>query len=176
MRNNTLEKPVVVGIDGSRAAIMAAIWAVDEAIARDVPLRLVYVNPADSALPGNGYRIGIAELALRVAANAVADLEKPVKVETVMLTGAASRGFTANALARESRHAGMLCLGSVGMGRLAKTELGSTVTTLTRLAKCPVAIVSKSADARSTHPVAVVVDPSGATAESSLAGALAAAR
>ncbi len=31
---------VVVGVDGSRAAVDAALWAVDEAIARDIPLRL----------------------------------------------------------------------------------------------------------------------------------------
>ena len=33
---------VVVGIDGSRAAGNAALWAVDEAVSRDIPLRLVY--------------------------------------------------------------------------------------------------------------------------------------
>ena len=33
---------VVVGIDGSRAAVDAALWAVDEAVSRDIPLRLVY--------------------------------------------------------------------------------------------------------------------------------------
>lgn len=30
---------IVVGIDGSRAAIQAALWAVDEAVSRDIPLR-----------------------------------------------------------------------------------------------------------------------------------------
>ena len=36
-------KPIVVGIDGSQAAITAALWGVDEAISRSVPLRLVSV-------------------------------------------------------------------------------------------------------------------------------------
>ena len=36
-------KSVVVGIDGSQAAVNAAKWAVDEAISRQMPLRLVYV-------------------------------------------------------------------------------------------------------------------------------------
>jgi nucleotide-binding universal stress UspA family protein len=35
--------PVVVGVDGSDAAIGAAEWAAKEAIHHDVPLRLVYV-------------------------------------------------------------------------------------------------------------------------------------
>lgn len=34
--------PVVAGIDGSETAIRAAQWAIDEAISRSVPLRLVY--------------------------------------------------------------------------------------------------------------------------------------
>jgi nucleotide-binding universal stress UspA family protein len=36
---------IVVGIDGSDAAINAAKWAVAEAISRDVPLRLVHAIP-----------------------------------------------------------------------------------------------------------------------------------
>ena len=38
-------KWIVVGIDGSDAAINAAKWAVTEAISRDIPLRLVYAVP-----------------------------------------------------------------------------------------------------------------------------------
>jgi nucleotide-binding universal stress UspA family protein len=36
-------KSVVVGIDGSQAAVNAAKTAVDEAISRQIPLRLVHV-------------------------------------------------------------------------------------------------------------------------------------
>ena len=36
-------KPIIVGIDGSQAAIVAALWGVDEAISRGVPLRLLSV-------------------------------------------------------------------------------------------------------------------------------------
>ena len=40
-------RSVVVGIDGSHSAIDAALWAADEAVSRDVPLRLVYaIDPA----------------------------------------------------------------------------------------------------------------------------------
>ncbi len=38
-------KSVVVGIDGSQAAVNVAKWAVDEAIDRQLPLRLVHVIP-----------------------------------------------------------------------------------------------------------------------------------
>ena len=36
-------KPIIVGIDGSQAAIAAALWGIDEATSRAVPLRLVSV-------------------------------------------------------------------------------------------------------------------------------------
>ena len=48
-------KCVVVGIDGSSAAVRAARWAVDEVAGTDIPLRLLYVaksipnaNPIDA--------------------------------------------------------------------------------------------------------------------------------
>ena len=97
----------------------------------------------------------------------------------MLLTGPAAKGYAAKVLIRESRYADVLCLGAVGMGRLATTVLGSTATALTRRGKCPVAIVSKPVT--SEEPIAVVVDPSDdgpvtATAASSPAGGSAPAR
>ena len=43
MSPNDAVGTVVVGVDGSKAAINAALWAIDEAISRDVPLRLIHV-------------------------------------------------------------------------------------------------------------------------------------
>ena len=40
--------PIVVGIDGSKHAIRAAVWAVDEAVSRDAQLLLVCVIDPDS--------------------------------------------------------------------------------------------------------------------------------
>lgn len=38
---------VIVGVDGSDSATAAALWAVDEAASRDVPVRLVHaVTPS----------------------------------------------------------------------------------------------------------------------------------
>ena len=53
MRDFPASSPaVVVGIDGSPTAVDAALWAVDEAVSRDIPLRLVY------AIGGGGGREG----------------------------------------------------------------------------------------------------------------------
>jgi hypothetical protein len=46
MDHSSPSAPVIVGIDGSTAALRAALWAVDEAVSRDTPLRLVHVVPA----------------------------------------------------------------------------------------------------------------------------------
>ena len=39
-------KSVVVGVDGSQAAIRAARWAVDEVAGTDIPLRLLHITKA----------------------------------------------------------------------------------------------------------------------------------
>jgi nucleotide-binding universal stress UspA family protein len=140
--SNTPQRFVVVGIDGSQAAIQAAEWAVDEAVSREVPLRLVeviaeQVEPAPFASVGNvRMEVEYAEAALSIAAAAVAADGKPVKVETAIL-----RGDPATALIAESRDAEMVCVGSTGIGRFARALLGSTVAELADAASCPVAII-----------------------------------
>ncbi len=134
--------PVVVGIDGSQAAIQAAEWAVDEAVSRDVPLRLIYVIP-ENAEPAPFAAVGnermeheYGETALRIAAAAVEAAGKRAKVETVIL-----HGDPAVQLVTESRNAAMICVGSTGIGRISKLFLGSTATELAEAAHCSVAII-----------------------------------
>jgi len=135
-------RPIVVGVDGSQTAIEAARWAIDEAVNREVPLRLVHVThqaaqPATLASADNErVHREYGENALRIAYDAVAASRKPVKVETAIL-----RGNPTTALAVESREAHMICVGSVGIGRLSPAVLGSTAAKLARSAQCSVAIV-----------------------------------
>jgi nucleotide-binding universal stress UspA family protein len=143
MRDSTTPQlPIVVGIDGSQAAIQAAEWAVDEAVSREVPLRLVEVitqqaEPAPLMSVGNvRMEIEYAQAALRIAAAAVAADGKIVKVETAIL-----QGDPAAVLLAESRDAAMVCVGSTGIGRFARVLLGSTVAELAEAAHCPVAII-----------------------------------
>ncbi len=150
MRNSDTHKPcVIVGIDGSQAAIQAAEWAVDEAVNREIPLRLIYVmpeqiEPAPFAAVGNermDYEYG--ETALRIAAAAVAASGKAVKVETAILHGDPVTQLVAN-----SQGAAIVCVGSTGIGRIAKMFLGSTATELAEAAHCSVAIIRSQ---RSRH-------------------------
>jgi hypothetical protein len=65
-----------------------------------------------------------------------------VKVETVI-----RRGDVDEALAEESRDASMICVGSVGVGRISRVLFGSTAVSLAARAHCPVAIVRTNSDA-----------------------------
>jgi len=140
--SNASRPSIVVGIDGSQAAIRAAEWAVDEALSREVPLRLIqvipeHVEPAPFAAVGSvPMEREYAETALRIASAEVEAAGKPVKVETAIL-----QGDIAETLVAESRDAVMVCVGSLGIGRFAKALLGSTAAELAEAAHCPVAII-----------------------------------
>jgi len=152
--------PVVVGIDGSHTAIHAALWAVDEAVSRDTALRLVHVidRPTDQ---DDSLEVQAAEAALRAADAAIQETHKPVKVETAIL-----RGKPQTALIEESRAAAMICVGSVGIGRLTRMLLGSTVADLARSAHCPVAIIRTDDASRSLSGcIAVALEDSRGGAE-----------
>jgi nucleotide-binding universal stress UspA family protein len=123
---------VVVGIDGSDAAIKAAVWAVDEAIAGELPLRLVQAVPTAA----NGLEIEYAETSLRAADAAVAATSKAVKVDTAIVAG-----HPRAVLIDESRFAATACVGSIGIGRVARMVFGSTAAALANSAYCPVAII-----------------------------------
>lgn len=132
---------VVVGIDGSRWALNAALWATDEAVSRDVPLRLIYVVE-----PRNGDRfdaqeasrdLARADIAIRQARVALESTEKPVKIEWAVV-----HGEPAAVLLNASDSADMLSVGSFGITHeVGDMRPGSTATALSATARCPVAVI-----------------------------------
>ena len=140
---------VVVGIDGSRAAVDAALWAVDEAVSRDIPLRLVYAidstDNSDTDTEGAARKLASAELAVRYAFTAVESTDKPVKIEVEILQGHPTR-----VLMEASRAAEMLCVGSIGLKHFTEGRVGSTATTLVARAHCPVAMIRRQGGATSS--------------------------
>lgn len=155
--------PVVVGIDGSDAAIDTAQWAAGEALARDVPLRLISVaniprTVMDWELKGPEAEHG--RIALRAASAAVAAMDDRVKIETELLWGPPS-----NALIAESRQAAMVCVGTVGIGWVARAVLGSTAAAVAEHAHCPVAVILPNTRGRAgvENWVAVGIDESPGT-------------
>jgi nucleotide-binding universal stress UspA family protein len=158
MKRTHAPSSIVVGIDGSQAAIHAAEWAIDEAISRGVALRLVHVThiPEAPDTPTDDFRLDVeyAETVLRAAHRAVDATGNAVTVETAVV-----RGRPDAALIDQSRDAEMICVGSVGIGRML---LGSTAAKLAKRAYCPVAIIRCQQDRprSDTDWIAVVVNGS----------------
>ena len=148
MRSADLPSPaVVVGIDGSQAAISAALWAVDEAVRRDIPLRLVYaIEPDDRSgherdIQEAAREFAGAEIAVRAAVMAVESTDEPVKIEVEI-----AQDRPARVLREQSRSAPMLCLGALGINQATGRRVGSTAAALAETAHCPVAVI------RGRHP------------------------
>jgi len=140
---------IVVGIDGSDAAINAAKWAVTEAVSRSIPLRLVHVvpeRPAGTGPDDDGLEVEYAQTSLRAADAALQAMGEPVKVESDIV-----HGTPEGVLIDESRRAAMVCIGSVGIGWIASKLLGSTADAVARNAQCPVAIIRCDRDAPDTQ-------------------------
>jgi nucleotide-binding universal stress UspA family protein len=131
---------VVVGIDGSQAAIDAATWAVAEAVSLGVPLRLVHASTAKHAsrppIDAGDCNAEHAESVMYRAEMTVHDMGRPVQVETAIV-----RGRPDCVLIDESRRAAMVCVGTEGKGPCARMPLGSTAAALAKHAHCAVAIV-----------------------------------
>ena len=132
--------PIVVGIDGSKHAIRAAVWAVDEAVSRDAQLLLVCVIDPDSRDLDREY--AFARNALHKAWTAAEAAGKPVKLESNVL-----EGDPVTELVELSRSAEMVCVGSRGTNDSAHHDRGSTAAALAQAAFSPVAIVRR----RHTH-------------------------
>jgi nucleotide-binding universal stress UspA family protein len=131
-------KSVVVGVDGSQAAIRAARWAVDEVAGTDTPVRLLYVTKAN---PGASTDEAIAALVaaekvVHKACSAIDEMGKPVRVETQII-----HGHPVTALIAASRSTTLLCVGDTGAAQHPDVWLGSTAKELAESGHCSVAII-----------------------------------
>jgi nucleotide-binding universal stress UspA family protein len=133
-------RPIVVGIDGSKAAIRAALWAVNEAVSRDVPVRLLYVIEQGDTLGADSEaaarKLATAETAVRRAVTAIEATGQPVKTETEIANGPPIRS-----LIGASASAATVCVGAVGLRHFRPGRVGSTAAALAISAQCPVAII-----------------------------------
>ncbi len=142
MSDRRIRPAVIVGIDGSKAAIHAAEWAAGEALGRGVSLLMLAVIKATHPSAEDYHRdVAHAEASLQAARLAVEAMGRPVKVETDIL-----RGPPGAILVSESDDAEMICVGSVGIGRYSRALLGSTATEVAEKAQCPVAVIRSQPD------------------------------
>lgn len=164
MRDRYSPSPaVVVGFDGSRSAMQAMLWAIDEAVDRDVVLRLVYaVDSSEADGGGRTSQLATAERVIHQAFTAIESTGKPVKIEADIV-----HGHPITALTEASRCAAMLCVGSTGLKHAVAGRTGSTASVLSSRSHCPVAIVPTSGGPASPGRVLAVM--AGAPASSAAA-------
>jgi nucleotide-binding universal stress UspA family protein len=136
---------IVVGFDGSPDAGAALGWAIREAASRHWRVRVVLVD-ADlagwdaAAATMSGAPVLAATLpsdGSSVLAGAVAKVAEA----GVPVTSVEASGSTAAVLVEQSQTAGMVVIGSRGLGSVSSAVLGSTVSHVASHAHCPVVVV-----------------------------------
>ncbi len=160
--------PVVVGVDGSPDSLAAADLAANEAIARRLPLEIVYaflppfaarpgfpppdLPPTTLEAPADDLRRH-AEQVLHEAAARVRDDHPGLRIITRLRDG-----FPAGVLTAASREASVVVVGHRGRGGFAGLLTGSVGVQLASHAACPVIVARGSPPADA--PVVVGVDGS----------------
>lgn len=138
-----MERPVVVGTDGSEGALQAVDWAADEAARRGLPLRVLYASRwerYESAVPSvdperSSERV-LAEHIVASAAERARHRAPGVKTGTEVVPD-----DPASALLDRDRDAALLVVGSRGRGAVTALLLGSVGLTVAARALCPVVVV-----------------------------------
>ncbi|MFG1779080.1 universal stress protein [Micromonospora sp. NPDC049051] len=139
-----MNRPVVVGVDGSPASLLAAEHAARAALLRSRPLHLVhgYLHPLGYGVPINPYDLGLpapTEEAQKMLERTAADLAGRCPGLTVEARQVA--GGPGATLVEESRRAELVVVGSRGLGGFAGLLLGSVGTQVAAHAHCPVLVV-----------------------------------
>ncbi|KOV53601.1 hypothetical protein ADL00_34040 [Streptomyces sp. AS58] len=158
MKNPAVSHEVIVGIDPRQQSVPALAWAVDEAVRRRLPLRLVVAVPP---LPG-GQHIDTpwrrtmlrveGEGALADAVATVRALHAEVPLATELLDGMPSV-----MLCQKAAQARMVVVGSRRLSRPEELLSASSVAVpVSARADCPVVVVREPEHAGERHPHLVV--------------------
>lgn len=143
MRENE-SRPVVVGVDGSVAARAALDWAVEDARRRGCRVDVICAWHPDyggmiGPLPGEVWREIAPEALRRTARKMVRDAVRGfdgVEIRQIVVEGDAKTVLT-----EASEEAGLLVVGSRGLGPIAELVLGSVSSYCVHHASCPVVVV-----------------------------------
>ena len=165
--------PVVVGVDGSAAALDAVEWAAAEAAARHCPLHVVHVLTWPVVIDPAGIVAGASLYAHQAAAEQVVDeavvrarvVASDVRVVPRLVTGSAGP-----VLVEQAVDAGLLVLGHGSRRSSRRLRRSINVRVITQ-ATCPVAVV-KPFRIMSTAPAAawVVVGVDGSAHSAAAVG------
>ncbi|MGW4894057.1 universal stress protein [Kitasatospora sp. NPDC004240] len=135
-----MKPPVLAGIDGSPESTAAARWAAEEALRREVPLRLVHAWPwltdGASAFVNGEELPAAAQRMLTTTADGIRRRHPGLAVHTDVVLDAAVDGLVSAA-----EEAGLLVLGSRGLGGFTGLLVGSVGLAVAGRAATPVVLV-----------------------------------
>ena len=145
--------PVVVGVDGSPASVLALGWALEEAVLRGVGCRVVEAAPPVAAAMLTTSQGAAAvqterEAALATLDRLVTDARAAADAWRVAVDIDVPRGSPVDVLAAEARDAGLLVVGTRGRGPAREAVLGSVSEGCLGAVACPVVVVPPGATAR----------------------------
>ncbi|MFC8126280.1 universal stress protein [Streptomyces sp. NPDC057302] len=138
-----MDKPLIVGVDGSDPSLRALDWAVDEAATRGVPLHVVHASRWEW-YEGHEPSIDINQASVQALSDHIAAsaLDRALHhTTTVKVTSEVLPEDPAVALALVSPEACALVVGSRGRGELAELLLGSISLSVAANAASPVFVV-----------------------------------
>ncbi|MGS2811373.1 universal stress protein [Nocardia sp. MW-W600-9] len=161
--------PVVVGVDGSDAALTAVRWAAKTAALRQAPLHLVHAMSSGWDL---GERLGVVGLhnqrfhdegaaGLATAERVARSAAGPLTVHRFLV-----RPSPVAALRRRARKAEVIVVGSRGLDRFERTVLGSVSGVLARRLACPLAVVPDTGSPAAVRDLPVLVGVDGSRGSS----------
>lgn len=144
---------IAVGLDGSPESLAAADWAAREALLRDVPLRLVHAGE----LPLHAYTPFAGEAVPPPGADRSARMLREVgtalrhRHPALRITADQIAGQPVAALSAAAGEAGLLVLGSRGIGTVAGLLVGSVALAVLARAESPVVLVRAGERAEHEH-------------------------
>ncbi|WP_405719490.1 universal stress protein [Streptomyces sp. NBC_00046] len=141
-----MNRRIVVGLDGSAESVAAAHWAAREALLRGAPLHLVHAEiwspPHGVPAAGSEERRQAARTLLREASDKLLDQHPRLNISAESFDGQ-----PAASLVHATADAGMLVLGSRGLGTLRGFVLGSVGMAVIHAVERPVVLVRATEDA-----------------------------
>ncbi|MFI9846643.1 universal stress protein [Nonomuraea sp. NPDC051941] len=137
-----MNRAIVVGVDGSKAARSALAWAAEDAVRASLPLRIVHVREpwaAEHPLTASSGKETLTErcnLLLDAAAEQARTLAPGTQISTALVTGAVMER-----LRSESEAAETLVVGSRGLGGYTGLVVGSVALGLAGHTDSPLVVV-----------------------------------
>lgn len=172
----TRDDVVLVGVDGSAAALFALDWAAAAAVKHGLTLQLVcaYALPSFTAASLDGGYAALDDTAIREGAKSVlAEAQARAESRGVQATASLATGDATGVLVEMSRKVRLAVVGTRGRGGFADRLLGTVSSALPAHAYCPTVVVPMRAASRGdavgpSHPgpvrrIVVGVDGSAAS-------------